>query len=96
MGLRPLIIILITASLSSKTNNIALESKFFVLNEMLSMFVGMTLVCLIVMELCKSDLAIADGFLRSSLVGPSVLFGSKRKYFNQQIAESESENTVHA
>ena len=51
VGLRPLIIILITASLSSRTYNIALESEFFVLDGMLSMFVGMTLVCLIGMGL---------------------------------------------
>ena len=47
VGLRPLIIILITASLSSKTYNIALESEFFVLDGMLSMYVGMMLVCFI-------------------------------------------------
>ena len=40
------------------------------------MFVGMTLVCLIEMELCVFDLTSADGFSRISLLGPSVLFGS--------------------
>ena len=61
-GLRPLIIILITASLSRKTDNIALESEFFVLDGMLPMYVGMMLVCFIGMGLCMFDLAIIDGF----------------------------------
>ena len=77
MGLRPLIIILITASLSSKTYNIAQESEFFALDGMLSMFVGTTLVCLIGMGLCMFSLTIADGFHRCSLLGPSVLFGTE-------------------
>ena len=80
-------IISITASLSSKTYNTALESTFFVLDEMWSMSVGTTLVCLNWVGLCMFDLAIADGFLHDSLLGPSVLFG---------IPESESGNTVHA
>ena len=61
VGLLPLIIFLITASLSAKTNNIALESEFFVLDGMWSMSVGMTLVCLHWMKLCMLDLTIADG-----------------------------------
>ena len=77
MGLRPLIIILITASLSSKTYNMALESEFFVLDGMLSMFVGITLVCFIGIGLCMFDLTNADGFPRSSLLGASVLFGTE-------------------
>ena len=72
-----MIIIVITASLSSNTINKALESEFFVLDGMLSMFVGMTLACLIGMGLCMFDLTIADGFHRSSLLGPSVLFGTE-------------------
>ena len=44
---------------------------------MWSMFVGMTLVCLIGMGLCMFDLATADGLPRGSLLGPSVLFGSE-------------------
>ena len=40
----------------------AMESEFFVLDGMLSMFVGMTLVCFIGMRLCMFDLAIDDGF----------------------------------
>ena len=62
-----MIIILITATLSSKTYNTALESEFFVLDGMLSMFVGMTLVCFIEMGLCTFDLTVADGFHRGSL-----------------------------
>ena len=42
------------------------------------MFVEMTFVCLIGMELCMFGLTIADGFPRSSLLGPSVLFGSEQ------------------
>ena len=57
--------------------NIALEPEFFVLDGIRSMFVGMTLVCLIGMGLCMFDLTIADGFHRSSLLGPSVSFGSE-------------------
>ena len=41
------------------------------------MFVGMTLVCLIGMVLCMFGLTTADGFLRGSLLGPSVLFGTE-------------------
>ena len=41
------------------------------------MFVRMTLVCLIGMELCMFGLRTANGFHRSSLLGPSVLFGSE-------------------
>ena len=70
-----MIIIQITVSLSSKTYNKALESEIFVLDGMLSMFVGMTLVCFVGMRLCMFDLTIADGFPRSSLFGTSVLFG---------------------
>ena len=70
--LRPLIIILNTASLSSKTYNIALEPEFIVFDGMSSMFVGMTLVCLIGMELWMFGLTTADGFLHGSLLGPSV------------------------
>ena len=41
------------------------------------MFVGMTLVCLIGMELCMFALANADEFHRVSLLGPPVLFGTE-------------------
>ena len=43
------------------------------------MFVGMTLMCLIVMELCMFDWTIADGVPCGSLslLGPSVLFGTE-------------------
>ena len=95
VGLRPLIIVLITASLSSKTYNIALESESFVVDGILSMFVGMTLVCLIGMGLCMFALAIADGFLRSSL-GSFCFVRYGMKYFNHQIPKSESGSTVHA
>ena len=61
-----------------KTYNIALESEYFVLDGMWSMFVEMTFVCLIGMELCMFGLTIADGFFRISLLGPSVLFGSEQ------------------
>ena len=54
----------------------------------------MRLVCLIGMRLCMFGLTTADGFPCGSLLGPSVLFGMK--YFNHQIPESESWNTVHA
>ena len=77
VGLRPLRIILITVSLSSKTFTIALESEFFVLDGMLSTLIGMTSVCLIGMGLCMFGLTIAYGFPRSSLLGPSVLFGTE-------------------
>ena len=43
----------------------------------LSIFVGMTLVCLIGMVLCMFDLTTADGYPRGSLLGPSVLFGTE-------------------
>ena len=59
------------------------------------MFVGMTLVCLIGTGLCMFDLTIAGGFFRGSLGSICVVrFG--REYFNLQIPESESGNTVHA
>ena len=41
------------------------------------MFVGMTLVCLIGMELCMFGLTTADGFHRGFLLGPYVLFGTE-------------------
>ena len=41
------------------------------------MSVGMTLVCLIGMELCMFGLATADVFPHGSLFGPSVLFGTE-------------------
>ena len=74
---RLLTIILITASLSSKTYNIALESEFFVLDGMWSIFVGMTLVCLSGMELCMFGSITADKFHHGSLLGPSILFGTE-------------------
>ena len=60
------------------------------------MFVGMTLVRLIGMELCTFGLTTADGFHRGSLLGPSVLFGTE---WNTSITKSQrvkSKNTVHA
>ena len=57
--------------------NIALDSEFFVLEGMSSTFVGMTLVCLIGIELCMFGLTIAVRFPCSSLLGPSVLFGTE-------------------
>ena len=60
------------------------------------MFVGMTLVCLVGMELRMFGLTPADGFLLGSLLGPSVSVRYGMKYFNHQIPESESGNTVHA
>ena len=56
---------------------------------------GMTLVCLIGMELCMFGNN-CRRFPHGSLLGPSVLFGAELKYFNHQIPESESGNTVHA
>ena len=50
------------------------------------MFVGMTLVRLIGMVLSMFNLTIADGFLRSSLLGPSVLFGTE---WNTSITKSQ-------
>ena len=47
VGLRPLIIILITASMSPKAYNTALEPECVAFGGMWSMFVRMTLVCLI-------------------------------------------------
>ena len=41
------------------------------------MFVGMTLVFLIGMELCMFGLTTADGFPHGSLLDPSVLFGTE-------------------
>ena len=60
------------------------------------MFVGMTLVCLIGMELCMFGLTTADGFLQWLSLRSicSVRYGMK--YFNHQVPESESGNTVHA
>ena len=57
------------------------------------MFVGMTLVCLIGMGLCKIGLTTADGFPRGSSIC-SVRYGMK--YVNHQIPESKSGNTVNA
>ena len=85
VGLRPLIIILSTASLSSETYNIALESEFFVLDGMWSMFIGMTL-GLVGMVLCMFDLTAADRFPRGSPLGPSVLFGAE---WNTSITKSQ-------
>ena len=62
---------------ASKTYNIALEPEFVVFDGMWSMFVGMTLVWLIEMELCTFGLTTAEGLLRGSLLGPSVRFGSE-------------------
>ena len=76
VGLLFLIIVLITASLSSKTYNMALAPECIVLGGMCSMLVGMTLVCLIRMGLCMFGLTTADVFLHGSLLGPSVLFGT--------------------
>ena len=53
---------------------------------MWSMYVGMTLVCLIGMGLSMFDLTIADGFPSGSLLGPSVLFGSE---WNTSITKSQ-------
>ena len=77
VGLRPLIIILTTASLSSKTHNIAPEPECVVFDGKWSMLVGITLVCLIGMGLCMFGLTTAEGFHSSSLLGPSVLFGAE-------------------
>ena len=91
VGLRPLILILITGSLFSKTYNIALEPECVVFDGVRSMFVGMTLVCLIGMGLCMFGLTIADGFQRGSLsLGSicSVRYGME--YFNHQIPKSET------
>ena len=80
VGVRPLVIILITASLSSKTYNIALEPEFVVFDGLCSMFVGMTLVCFIGMELCMFGLTTCRRVspkLSLSLLGPSVLFGTE-------------------
>ena len=77
VGLRPLIIILMTASLSSKTYNIALGPECVVFDGMWSMFIGMTLVCLIEIGLCMFGLATADGFPCGTLLGPSILFGTE-------------------
>ena len=57
------------------------------------MFVGMTLVCLIGKELCMFGMTTADGFPPWLSVG-SICSGMK--YFNHQIPESKSGNTVHA
>ena len=73
-GTSTLIIILITASLSSKTYNIAPGPECVVFDEMWWMFVGMTLVCLIGMWLCilrgfrHSASLHAEWFLMSQLV----------------------------
>ena len=96
VGLRPLIIILITASLSSKTDNIALESESVV-------FGGN------VINVCWNDVGVLgwDGVMHIWLdnrrrVSPWLSLGSINsvrygmKYFNHQIPESESGNTVHA
>ena len=85
VGLRPFIIISITASLSSKTYNIALEPEFAVFVGMWSMFVGMTLVCLIGMGLCMFGLTTADSFLRGSLLMPSVLRKLKKSFLSMQV-----------
>ena len=80
LGLWPLIIILITASLSSKTYNKAPEPECVV-------FDGIwTLVCLIDMEFFMFGLTTADGFLHGSLLGPSVLFGTE---WNTSITKSQ-------
>ena len=80
VGFRPLIIILITASLFSKAYNMALEPEFGVFDGMWSMFVGMTLVCLIGMGLCMFGSTTADGFLHGLGSICSVRCGMK--YFN--------------
>ena len=78
LGLGSLIIVLITALLSSKTYNMALETTVrCVFDGMWSMFVGMTLVCLIGMELCMFGLVTANEF-PMTLLGPSVLFDTER------------------
>ena len=55
------------------------ESEIFVLDGLLSKFVGMTLVCFIGMGLCMFGLTTVDGLQRSSLslLGPSVLFDAE-------------------
>ena len=52
------------------------------------MFAGMTLVCLIEMELCMFDSTTADGFFHGSLLGPTVLFVTK---LNISIIKSQRE-----
>ena len=89
VGLRPLIIILITASLSSKTYNIALVSECNVCGGMWSMFVGMTLVCLIGMGLCMFGSTTADGFPRGFQLGPAVRFGAELQSRNSREWERE-------
>ena len=68
-----------------------MESEFFVLDGMWSMFVGMTLVCLIEIELYMFDLTSADGFSRSSHLGPSVLFGANEILQSVNTREWERE-----
>ena len=67
VGLRPLIIILITASLSSKTYNMAPSPECIELDEMWSMLVGMTLVCLNWMGLCMFGSVACNGSPVASL-----------------------------
>ena len=62
------------------------ESEFLVLDGVLSMSADMTLMCFIGMRSCMFGLTIADGFPRSSLLGPSVLFGTE---WNTSITNSQ-------
>ena len=57
------------------------------------MFIGITLLCLIGIGLCMFGLTMADPWLSLGSIN-SVRYGMK--YFNHQIPESESGNTVHA
>ena len=82
--------------LSSMIYNIALEPEFVVFDGMWSMFVLLTLVCLIGMGLCMFDLTTADGFLKWLSLGSicSIWYGMTT--LNHQMPESESGNAVHA
>ena len=86
VGLRPLIIILITASLSSKVYNVAPAPERIVLDEMWSMSVGTTLVCLHWMRLCMFGLKACNESPRSSSLGCSILLGTE---WNISITRSQ-------
>ena len=73
----PFIIILITASLSSKTYNMAPAPECIVMDDMWSMFVGMTLVCLNWMGLCMFGSVACNFSHRNTSLGCPILFGTK-------------------
>ena len=87
VGLRPYIIILITASWSSKTYNMALETECVSPDGTRSILVRSRLVCMFGVCFCTFGCVIADKFPRGSLSSLVLVIW---------FGEVESKNPIHA